>query len=143
MRRFVGRTHPTLHGVTSAYAVALSLLILYGGIGHTIAVAAVHIRGGRVYDYRFATLLGIGGVLIFGAMTNLILAWWIAHKRRWALAWSLSVTIAITSYAALLLPLPAARDAAGPAVVLNASYAAVLTIALIVGRRQRISRSTI
>lgn len=131
MRQCLARRLPTLHGLASAYAVVLSLLLLYGGVGHTIAVIAVHFRQGRAYDYRFATLVGIGGILILSAVTNLVLARWIAQGRPWALAWSFTPTAAVVAYTLLLLPLPAARDAAGPALVLNAGYVVVVTLGLL------------
>lgn len=136
-RKFPEIRRPTLPGLTAAYALVLSALMGYGGVGHIIAVASVHLRSGRAYDFRFATLLATGGILLYGALTNLALARYLARGTDWAFAWSIAVTAAVTVYNALLLPLAAARDAAGPAFILNMLYVLWAGTAWIMMRRHR------
>lgn len=123
VREFLLLRRPTFAGTASVYAVAHGMLMLYGGIGHTIAVISVHVQAGREYDFRFASLLAVGGVLIYGALTNLLLARWLGRGRAWAYAWCAFVTLAVTVFSALMIPLASARDAAGPAFTLNAAFA--------------------
>ncbi len=78
--------------------------------------------------------------MIYGAVTNLVLARWIGQGRAWAIAWSMAVTGAVAAFTALLLAVPAARDAAGPAFVLNISYVALL-IVVFAATRLRTSRA--
>lgn len=136
---FLQGRRPTLRGVTAAYAVGLSALMLYGGMGHLVAVTSVHIRSGRAYDFRFAALLATGSVLVYGGLTNIALARYLGRGADWAFAWSVAVTSAVTAYTGLLLPLPAARDAAGPAFTLNLSYVLWTVTSWIIIRRHRIA----
>ena len=113
---------PTAFGALACGAVALALLMLYGGGGHTIAVIESRARSGRPYDFRYAALLTNGAILLYAGLTHLVLSRWIARARRWALAWSAAVTGALAGYCLLLLPVPTARGAAAPALALNLAY---------------------
>ena len=113
---------PTPFGALAAGAVLLALLMLIGGGGHTIAVVGSTLRFGKAYDFRFAALVTNGAILIYVGLTNLLLSRWIARAHRWALAWSAAVTGGLALYGAILLPLPTARDAAGPVLALSLGY---------------------
>ena len=127
---------PGVLGLTAAAAVVYGLVILYGGAGHTIAVVGGALNRPRAWDFRFVALVSNGMILMNAALTNLILSRWIARGERWAFAWTLAATAFLAIYAGLLLPLEAARDAAGPAFVLSIVQVAALIIAWVLIREQ-------
>lgn len=117
---------PSAFETLGIVAFLFGLLMLYGGLGHTIAIVGSMIKHSKPYDFRFAGLLTTGIILTFGALTSVIASWSIARGSRRAAAWSAGATGGIVVYCAILLPVEAARDAAGPAFVLSLAYLVTL-----------------
>ena len=119
-------------------SLVVGLLMLYGGIGHTIAVIGSKIHGHKPYDYRFVSLLTNGGILTFAGAVDTGLSLWLARGREWAFAWSAATNAALLTYLAILAVLPSAAAAARPALILNGAYFVTLIGVWLATRRRTV-----
>jgi hypothetical protein len=110
-------------------AVVLGLLMAYGGGGHLLAVTTAKVQQARPYDFRFAALVTNGAILLASGLTHLVASRGIVRGRGWALRASALAAAAVSAYCLILLPVPSARDASVPTLILNASFLAWVAVA--------------
>ena len=119
-------------------AFIIGLLMIYGGGGHLIAVIASKVTQGKPYDFRFASLITNGAILLLAGLTHISVSRRIWQGSSAAIQASGVAAAAVMAYCIILLPVASARDAALPALVLNVAYsAALVATARAVNKRRR------
>ena len=115
------------HSTLAWAAIVLGLVFGIAGIFHTTAVISVALRQGKPYDFRLASLLATGGILVYPGLINIGISRWIKQGHPWALAMSAVVTLPLLLYEALLIPAHHSNQTWG--VIVNGLYLCFLITA--------------